>query len=554
MTVRKLAVHHSFPGRAEEETAARVVVAARGMGIEAKAVTGAGEIENFDPDLVLCLSHHEGKVTRYPTVGVMMAPLEWFAGDCDAIRRVLGYDGFLTLSASVRRWLEAAGVPRSRVAEYTNTVGLTDWVKPSFPPKLAYVGTNWDGWRHWETMRVLAQRPFMRFFGPSAAWAHIPRHAYGGQIPFDGISILNVYRNAGIGLALDRPDFAADDLPSNRIFEIAASGAVALASDIPLIRDAFGDAVLYIDPSVPPRALSWQIERHVRCIADNPDRAEEMSRRAHEVFRQRFALERLLPNVLNLHHECLRSSAVRDVKAPDCTAAGTSAGAEFAVDLTDDFGDGGCRAEAAVLMDCGELDLFLYPRDGRNGEAPQGRVVLDPGGIVDFARAGSVRMGDAWRFTFACARAPHGLGIRMELSSAPSWEMVCLALRGRRSGPMRSIAEAAAGRTVWVVGTGAGGRRVADALRCAGHPPAAFIDDLNPGPIDGLPVLRLADAVPVIGAEDCVVLASQHWVGQWARFSGTALIRLYTAHPGYCGEWLELPPPPAGIGGRSSTV
>ncbi|HLN23642.1 MAG TPA: hypothetical protein VK558_06635, partial [Patescibacteria group bacterium] len=305
MTSRKFAVLHSFPGLAEQESAERVVIAARRMGMTAKIVQTHEDIAAFDPEFVLCLTHHEIRPPNYPTYGIVMAPLSWVRDDAQAIRHILSYDGYLTLSDSIRAWLEdlAAAIHRPALVEpFFPSVYATEWAPPGTPPAmLAYVGTNWDGWRSFELFQTLSRRGDTRFFGPADRWSHIPAASYGGAIPFDGRSVLETYAAAGIGLGLDRPDFTPDDLPSNRIFEISAAGAVGMMADIPFIRRHFGDAVLSLDHAAPAAAIAWQIDRYLAWIKANPEAAREKAREAHAIFNRHFSLERLLPNLLTLH-------------------------------------------------------------------------------------------------------------------------------------------------------------------------------------------------------------------------------------------------------------
>lgn len=306
---QRFAVLHPYRGMAENETAQRILLAAAKLGLEAKEFAESDSILDYRPDFVLSLSHQDAKLTPFPTYGVLTAPRRYYQTP-RFLRNVLSYDAYLTVSDAVRGWLEdltfGARKQVAPVGFYANTVPSTVFA-PSWTamPRLAYFGTNWDGNRHGALFERLSRRPYARFFGPAESWKSIDPAAYGGSVPFDGLSVLDAYRVAGAGLCLDLPDFIGDGLPTNRIFEIAAAGVPAICGDNPFVRRWFGDDVLYVDPTAPPDVQLWQIDRHMAWIAAHPEDAQAMARAAHGRFTAHLSLERLLPNVLALHEKVL---------------------------------------------------------------------------------------------------------------------------------------------------------------------------------------------------------------------------------------------------------
>lgn len=306
---QRFAVLHPYRGMAENETAQRILLAAANLGLEAKEFTESDSILDYRPDFVLSLSHQDAKLTPFPTYGVLTAPHRYYQTP-RFLRNVLSYDAYLTVSDAVRGWLEDLTFGTRKQAApigfYANTVPATTFAASwTAVPRLAYFGTNWDGNRHGALFERLSRRPYARFFGPAESWKSIDPTAYGGSVPFDGMSVLDTYRAAGAGLCLDLPDFAADGLPTNRIFEIAAAGVPAICGDNPFVRRWFGDDVLYVDQTAPPDVLLWQIDRHMAWIAAHPGDAQAMARAAHERFTAHLSLERLLPNILALHEDVL---------------------------------------------------------------------------------------------------------------------------------------------------------------------------------------------------------------------------------------------------------
>ena len=556
----RLAIVHSFPGLAEEQAAHRVAEAAERIGLDPVVLHGTGRIDAHRPDLVLCLSHHEGKTTAYPTYGLMMAPLAWFDHDAAVVERILSYDGHLTISAPVASWLSdlmtAVGRP-PLIGYYTNTLPVTPWASPTTDDlRLAYLGTNWDGWRHWDLFNRLARRQYMRFHGPTESWRHVGAMAYAGPLPFDRTSVLDAYRRAGVGLALDRPDFGPEDLPSLRIFESTASGAVTIAGDLPFVRAIYGDTVLYVDRTASPAVLAHQIDTHMEWITANRTAATEMARAAHAIFNRELALERLLPALLDLHG---RASAVGPVvRRPAPPRPPQVARLEIVTDLLDgemlDLPD---EAGASVVTDVapfGRSAVLESHLDGTGdhalrleitvvvGDAPAAvRHVLPDDDVLSMI--GNVRRARVSLDGLAPVGGAVHITLR-PLAGAPI-RVAGLALRQEDQVLVASIATLPPGREAWIVGAAHGGNRLAQTLELLspGVRLAGFIDDFVSGPVLGRPVVRLDAARGVVRSDALLLVATQHWPGMWPRLLALGTAVVHAVHPGDGTGIVQLWPP-----------
>jgi hypothetical protein len=290
---------------AEVESTARFAEAARRMGIDAKVFARSEDIAGFAPDFVLSLSYNDAKLTGFPTYVLLTAPSGWFSNLPRFLRNVLSYDGYWTVSPSVSRFVGAlyakAGKPD------LGAFAAISYVRTEFVPldfsraRAAYLGTNWDGQRHGALFGALAPMGVARFHGKRERWAHLPEAAFGGEVAFDGVAVIDAYRSAGIGLCLNHPDFDAEGIPTSRVFEVPAASALMIAGRNKLIEDAFGDAALYIDSEGAPEAVAGAIRDHVEWVRAHPKRALEMAEASHRVFNERFALEALLANAQEMH-------------------------------------------------------------------------------------------------------------------------------------------------------------------------------------------------------------------------------------------------------------
>jgi hypothetical protein len=122
------------------------------------------------------------------------------------------------------------------------------------------------------------------------------------MLPFDGESVQRKYAANGIGLCLLSEDHCRDDVVSNRVFEVASVGAIAISSDMPWLRRHFGDSLYYVDQSLPLPYLVRQILLRREEIYRDPQAAIEKARRAREIFERHFAAEVLLEGAVAHHH------------------------------------------------------------------------------------------------------------------------------------------------------------------------------------------------------------------------------------------------------------
>jgi hypothetical protein len=304
-----VAIQNPFAGQAvaETELSRRIYRAALNLGWNATEAHTAADIKAFQPDFVIALHNDSPKLADYPTYGCMWNPLSFFEGTQTFVQHVLTYDGYLTSSPAVERWLHQIlhTTPKQFfTAPFYTSCSATEYQPPQLEtPCLAYLGSNWDGDRFRELFEALDHQPFMRVYGKADGWTYLTQ-SYQGSLPYDGVSVLKTLNQAGIGLCLHRAEHRHTALPSMRIFEIVASGAIALCGEHPFIREAFGDSVLYLDPDASADDQLQQITEHMSWIRHHPNDALAMSKQAHAIFQERYALETLLQTILP-HHERL---------------------------------------------------------------------------------------------------------------------------------------------------------------------------------------------------------------------------------------------------------
>jgi hypothetical protein len=321
----KIAIHNPFFGQhtSETEQAKRIILAAKSLAWEAAELGTEAEIEKYKPDFVLALHVFTAKIPSFLTYGCMWNPPKYFEHKIRAMRHVFSYDGYLSGASEITTWVSDALLLSGRnrfIETFYPSCHYIPYHEPDLnDPRLFYTGVHWDGPRYQELFEELDSSGILDVFGKNESWIYL-RQSFRGPLPFDGVSITKALNEAGIGLCLHMKKHIDSATPSSRIFEIAASGAIAICQDHPFIRENFGDAVLYIAREASASDWCDEIANHINWIASNKNAALAMSRRSHNIFAERFTYEHLLKRVEELHRNLLEGRSVINAK-PSRTSA-----------------------------------------------------------------------------------------------------------------------------------------------------------------------------------------------------------------------------------------
>lgn len=314
----RIAYHNPWLLSAENQSFMSLAIAARKLGAIAHACASHEDIEACDPDFVLSVSSSVPKMVDITSYLTVHAPPGFFLETPGHLHNLLSYDGYVTISDSIRRFLADVCFGLGREEQpgfYYNCPQATDlttnWsALPAQEPKVVYLGTNWDR-RMPELFRALDNAHILRIHGPEAPWKPEGYQAYAGPLPFDGLAPQRAYAQFGMGLALLGDRWWREDVISNRIFEITSVGAVAICPDIPWTRKWFGDSVLYFSAGETPSEIARQIRRHYDFCCANPDDARRMGEAARRVFETHFVAEKMLANLFEYHERKKTAQARR---------------------------------------------------------------------------------------------------------------------------------------------------------------------------------------------------------------------------------------------------
>jgi len=190
--------------------------------------------------------------------------------------------------------------------------------EPAEPKKIFWGGMNWgilSGKRYKELLTKLSNKFSVRVYGPYGKFSYLKPETYGGYIP-PGIENIEAIRKNGIYLVTHSQIHFNGNVPSMRPFEAAASNVIAISDMHPFVMKHFGDSMLYFDQNASVEEMYKQIERHVDWILANPDKAKEMANRAHQIFLEKFTVDKNLIRIAKMHEYILDQERQMNLEYP----------------------------------------------------------------------------------------------------------------------------------------------------------------------------------------------------------------------------------------------
>ncbi len=301
-------MHNCFFASGESATTNSFVAAGKSKGIEVREFFNIQELEAFQPDFVINFNYLFPKLTRFPTYAAIASPLD-DAPNC-FLPILITFDGYVAIpGGKVEQFTADMCFRMNKLypAPYISGHHVPDF---DYPPtnlaqaELIYCGHNWDK-RNLKLLELLSKHEWFKVYGMAKQWKNVAVN-YRGDLPYDGKSLLNAYRTAGVGLSLQGKAFVDYNIASNRIFEITASGAVAIVQRMPFIEEHFGDSVLYIDHTRPDEQLYKDVLAHMNWVRTHPEEAAQKAERATQVVREKFTSERMLEEFIQYHKESMK--------------------------------------------------------------------------------------------------------------------------------------------------------------------------------------------------------------------------------------------------------
>jgi glycosyltransferase involved in cell wall biosynthesis len=329
-----IAVYDTWPdmNNAEKEVLFRIVHACNMISVGVIVINNAGIIIDLknspsnNPNLkmltnihlnhipkeyisfVLSLHFVSPKTTLHYTLHALWNPLN-FMDDPTHIQNLKSFDGYLSCySKPVDNAIKYARA--NIVGNLNHTLSYPILNVSDFRNDITcfYIGINWEQLNSAGPSRKLVLDLLKNLgndvciYGPRMisnvnVWQNW--NQYKGEIPFDGVSIVNVIKRCGACLVLSSPSHVQFEISSNRLFEGLAAGVPLICDNHPFIKKWFGDNVFYIDTN--DSTCHEQVLRHIAFIKD-PNNTEVVIHKLQEcrnVFLTNFMLHHQLETIIN---------------------------------------------------------------------------------------------------------------------------------------------------------------------------------------------------------------------------------------------------------------
>jgi hypothetical protein len=320
---------------AEYEVVERLKSAAHSIGWTCLVINNAGYAIDgsgfVDGRVEFCISLHYSTAKAWNTFTyyTIWNPIKYYHefGYADARNNILSCDDYLSYNSEpLRSQLQHLLGGRKKQGKNNYISFVAGCAGDLLPPhdnfiagfSLFYCGINWERGskkhgRHHELFKLLDKTGVVKFFGPKKfcgfrPWAGYEN--YSGEIPFDGVTLLEIINECGVALVLSSDEHRRFHCVSSRLYESIAAGALIISDNNQFVIDNFAGCVLFFEYTDNHLANCQAIMAEIEWIRENPSEAKAMVVSAQEIYKARFALEVQLENVIISHVDKLTANVV----------------------------------------------------------------------------------------------------------------------------------------------------------------------------------------------------------------------------------------------------
>ena len=321
--------------------------AAERMGWEVKiyynqTLGNEPEILAFDPDFIIFsqfsinspdlntkITAHRSKkyLLSFSSIDALKNRFKWISNK-DPYEAIAGFrkfisivDGILTVAPELdfyRIMFEKMNKPFYGI----QTLPLVPYFdnKSAEPKSLMWLSGGWDKFRssgnYKQFIKALSENVPMKVYGHYNSSSYLNPKIYGGYIP-PGIENIKAIRKNGIYLLTHSDVHFKGGETNMRGFEATAANAVVISDKHPFIVKNFGDSFLYFDHDVDPEIMYKQVKEHMDWIKANPEKAKAMAAKAHQIFLDKFTIEKDLVRIAKMHeYILLQEKETMDLQYP----------------------------------------------------------------------------------------------------------------------------------------------------------------------------------------------------------------------------------------------
>jgi len=323
---KHIAFIDSWPciNNAEKELLQRFEISCKRLNITYLSINNKGIIINNHPlqniniklidknDILCVISLHfsSQKISHHYTLATLWNPLDFYKIEID-LKNTLSSDGFLSCYSNiVDNYF--TNISNKKILGYLNTTIAEPILDYTFGDyKCFYIGINWeivnpkniDAKRSkiLDILRELENNNMVSIYGPKLfhsvdVWKDFT--SYQGEIPFDGLSIIDKIHKCGICLVLSSDSHIKYKMCSNRLFEGLAAGVPIISDNNPFIYEWFADNIFYINPENTSESID-KIKGYIEYFKTNPEDVLKKIENCREIFMKNFKLDLQIENLIN---------------------------------------------------------------------------------------------------------------------------------------------------------------------------------------------------------------------------------------------------------------
>ena len=180
--------------------------------------------------------------------------------------------------------------------------------EPAEPKSLMWMSGGWDKFRssnsYKKFINMLAETVPIKVYGHYYAASFLKPNTYDGYIP-SSMEIFDALRKNGIYLLTHSEQHINSGTPTLRIFEAVAANTVVISDMHPFAIENFGDNFLYFDQNADSETMYKQVKAHIDWIKANPEKAKAMAAKAHQIYLEKFTLDKDLSRIAKMHEYIL---------------------------------------------------------------------------------------------------------------------------------------------------------------------------------------------------------------------------------------------------------
>lgn len=273
----------------------------------------SANLPDIDPDLNSKINAHRSKkyLLSFSSIDAIRNRFKWIAKD-DPYNPVSNFKRFISMVHGVltidpkidfyREMFEKIGKPFNGLRILPLVPSFIN--EPTEPKNLMWLSGGWDKYRSSENYKkfitLLSENLPFKVYGHYNSSSYLKNKVYDGYIS-PGIENINAIRKNGIYLLTHSDLHFKGGEPNMRGFEAAAANAIVISDKHPFIVENFGDSFFYFDYNKDAETMYKQVKSHIDWIIANPEKAKAMADKAHQIFLQKFTLEKDLIRIAKMH-------------------------------------------------------------------------------------------------------------------------------------------------------------------------------------------------------------------------------------------------------------